>query len=186
VGRAKGAGGDARERLLQAAGRGFRVGGYGGIGVDALAREAGMTSGALYAHFGSKADAFRLAVVHGIAFLRDGVKTFQDRYGPHWCAPFVDFYLGERMDVGMEEACALPSFTPDVGRADAATREAYESELNRLIETLAAGFGDPPDRKRAWAFLAVLSGGAGIARAVKDEGLRAEMLAAAADAAKAI
>jgi AcrR family transcriptional regulator len=186
MGRAKGAGGDARERLLQAAGRGFRVGGYGGIGVDALAREAGMTSGALYAHFGSKADAFRLAVVHGIAFLREGVKTFQDRYGPHWRAPFVDFYLGERMDVGMEEACALPSFTPDVARADAATREAYESELNRLVETLAAGFGDPPDRKRAWAFLAVLSGGAGVARAVKDEGLRAEMLAAAADAAKAI
>ncbi len=186
MGRGKNAGDGARERLLQGAGRGFRIGGFGGIGVDALAREAGLTSGAFYAHFGSKADAFRLAVVQGIAFLRDGVALFQDRCGPGWRDPFVDFYFGERMRLGIEEACALPSFTPDVARADAATREAYESELDRLVATLAAGFGDPPDRKRAWAFLAVLSGGASIARAVKDEGLRAEMLAAAADAAKAI
>src|SRR5260221_7887975 len=89
--------GDARARLIEAAGRGFRTGGFGGIGVDALAKEAGLTSGAFYAHFGSKADAFRLAVVHGIAFLRDGVTTFQDRYGSGWRDPFVDFYFGERM-----------------------------------------------------------------------------------------
>ena len=175
-----------RQLLLDAAGRGFRIGGFGGIGVDALAREAGMTSGAFYAHFRSKADAFRLAVVDGISFLREGVATFLTRYGKNWRDPFVDFYFGKRMNVGLDEACALPSFTPDVARADSATREAYEDELDRLIETLAAGFGDSPDRERACAFLAVLSGGASIARAVKDEHLRKEMLAAAGSAAKAI
>ena len=178
--------GDARERLLDAAGRGFRTGGFGGIGVDGLAREAGMTSGAFYAHFDSKADAFRLAVVDGLSFLREGVAKFQARYGSNWRGHFVDFYFGERMKVGIEEACALPTFTADVARADAATREAYETELNQLIETLAAGFGDPPDRKRACALLAVLSGGASIARAVKDQRLRKEMLAAAVSAAKAV
>ena len=178
--------GEARERLLDAAGRGFRSGGFGGIGVDGLAREAGMTSGAFYAHFSSKADAFRLAVVDGISFLREGVTKFQTRHGPKWRDRFVDFYFGERMKVGIEEACALPTFTPDVARADSSTREAYEAELDRLIETLAAGFSDPPDRERAWAFLALLSGGASIARAVKDERLRKEMLAAPGAAAKAI
>ena len=184
--RPKKPGGDARERLLAAAGRGFRTGGFGGIGVDGLAREAGMTSGAFYAHFSSKADAFQLAVVDGISFLREGVAKFQARHGPNWRNRFVDFYFGERMKVGIEEACALPTFTPDVARADSSTREAYQAELDLLIETLAAGFGNPPDRERACAFLALLSGGASIARAVKDEHVRKEMLAAAGSAAKAI
>jgi TetR/AcrR family transcriptional regulator, transcriptional repressor for nem operon len=177
---------DARKRLLDAAGRGFRTGGFGGIGVDGLAREAGMTSGAFYAHFNSKADAFRLAVVDGMSFLREGVTKFQARHGPDWRDRFVDFYFGERMKVGIEQACALPTFTPDVARADPLTREAYDAELDRLIETFAAGFGDPPDRERACAFLALLSGGASIARAVNDERLRKKILAAAGAAAKAI
>ena len=57
--RSKASEGDARERLVEAAGRGFRTGGFGGAGVDALAKGAGLTSGAFYAHFDSKAEAFR-------------------------------------------------------------------------------------------------------------------------------
>ena len=47
----------ARTRILDAAGRGFRRLGFGGIGVDGLAKEAGVTSGAFYGHFPSKAEA---------------------------------------------------------------------------------------------------------------------------------
>jgi TetR/AcrR family transcriptional regulator, transcriptional repressor for nem operon len=57
--RAKKDEGDARDRLVEAAGRGFRAGGFGVAGVDALAKGAGLTSGAFYAHFDSKAEAFR-------------------------------------------------------------------------------------------------------------------------------
>ena len=100
--------GDARTRLAVSVGRGFRTGGFGGAGVDALAKGAGLTSGAFYAHFESKADAFRLAVADGLAFLRGGIAQFQAQYGSGWREPFVDFYLGERMEVGLDEACALP------------------------------------------------------------------------------
>ena len=41
--RSKGNEGDARARLVEAAGRGFRTGGFGGTGVDALAKGAGLT-----------------------------------------------------------------------------------------------------------------------------------------------
>ena len=37
---------ETRQRILDAAGRGFRKGGYDGIGVDGLAKQAGVTSGA--------------------------------------------------------------------------------------------------------------------------------------------
>ena len=62
-----------RQQLLQGAGRGFRKAGFGGIGVDGLAKEAGVTSGAFYVHFDSKAQAFRESVALGMAELRGGV-----------------------------------------------------------------------------------------------------------------
>ena len=78
--RQKGHDGEARARLVEAAGRGFRESGFGGAGVDALAKGAGLTSGAFYAHFDSKAEAFRLAVADGLAMLRNGVVAFQSKY----------------------------------------------------------------------------------------------------------
>src|SRR5438445_11926446 len=184
--RAKGHQGSARTRLVEAAGRGFRSGGFGGTGVDALAKGAGLTSGAFYAHFDSKAEAFRLVVSDGITTLRNGVTAFQEQHGRFWRAPFVDFYLGERMELGLSEACGLPSFSPDVARADDETRAVYEAELTKLVEVLVAGFRGAHASERAWSFLAVLSGAAAMARAVKDDRLRREILNAAGMAAKAI
>ena len=178
--------GDARARLVEAAGRGFRSGGFGGTGVDALAKGAGLTSGAFYAHFDSKAEAFKVVVSDGIATLRNGIAAFQQQHGRGWRDPFVDFYLGDRMEVGLDEACGLPSFSPDVARADDATRAVYDDELTRLVEVLVAGFRGAHASERAWAFLAVLSGAAAMARAVKDEKIRREILAAARTAAKAV
>jgi TetR/AcrR family transcriptional regulator, transcriptional repressor for nem operon len=178
--------GDARARLVDAAGRGFRESGFGGAGVDTLAKGAGLTSGAFYAHFGSKAEAFRLAVADGLAFLRGGILKFQESHGRNWREAFIDFYLGQRMQVALDEACGLPSFSSDVARADDATRKVYEAELELLVEAIAAGLRGAHARERALALLAILSGAAAMARAVKDEGARREILAAANVAAKAI
>src|SRR5882724_4597642 len=178
--------GDARTRLVEAAGRGFRSGGFGGAGVDALAKGAGLTSGAFYAHFDSKAEAFRLVVSDGLATLRNGIASFRERHGHGWRDPFVDFYLGERMQLGLDEACGLPSFSSDVARADDVTRVVYEAELKSLVEVVATGFRGAHASERAWAFLAVLSGAAAMARAVKDDRIRREILNAAGVAAKAI
>lgn len=178
--------GDARARLVEAAGRGFRSGGFGGTGVDALAKGAGLTSGAFYAHFDSKAEAFRLVVSDGLKTLRNGIASFQESHGRHWRDPFVDFYLGERMQLGIDEACGLPSFSSDVARADDATRAVYEAELKSLVEVVTSGFRGAHASERAWAFLAVLSGAAAMARAVKDDRVRHDILNAAGVAAKAI
>jgi hypothetical protein len=43
---------------------------------------AGLTSGAFYAHFDSKAEAFRLVVADSLALLRNGVIAFQERHWP--------------------------------------------------------------------------------------------------------
>src|SRR5258708_12391069 len=112
--RSKATEGDARARLVEAAGRGFRTGGFGGTGVDALAKGAGLTSGAFYAHFDSKAEAFRLVVSDGLATLRNGIAAFQQQHGRAWRDPFVGFYLRDRLYLPLSEACRLPSFSPDL------------------------------------------------------------------------
>ena len=79
------------------------------------------------------------------------VAAFQQQHGRAWRDPFVDFYLGERMELALSEACGLPSFSPDVARADDATRAVYEEELTRLVELVAAGFRGAHADQRAWS-----------------------------------
>src|SRR5437588_5134539 len=147
--------GDARARLVEAAGRGFRTGGFGGTGVDALAKGAGLTSGAFYAHFDSKAEAFRLVVADGLTTLRNGIAAFQEQYGRGWRDPFVDFYLGERMQLGIDEACGLPSFSPDLARADDATRAVYQQGLTGPLVGAAARFRGHRPNQLSRSLLAV-------------------------------
>lgn len=186
MGRPKGSNSNARERLLEAAGRGFRQGGFGGVGVDSLAKDAGLTSGAFYAHFSSKTDAFRATIDHGLRLLLDGVALFKDRHGPDWLEPFIEFYLGAQMEVPLSAACAMPSFALDAARADEAGRDAYQAGLLKVAEAVADGLQGPDARDRAWRLLAILTGGAAVARAVTDAGVRTEILKAAKAIAKAI
>jgi len=170
----------ARTRILGAVGRGFRRLGYGGIGVDGLAREAGVTSGAFYGHFTSKAEAFEAAAVAGITELREAICGLQATAGDTWLAAFVDFYLSTKRTCELGESCALQSLTPEVARAEHPTRAAYEAELLRLVEAAAAGLPGTAAarRKLAWTILAMLSGGVTLARASNDPRIGAQIAAA--------
>jgi TetR/AcrR family transcriptional repressor of nem operon len=178
----------ARARILAAVGRGFRKRGYGGVGVDGLAKEAEVTSGALYGHFASKDAAFREAVVAGIDELRVGVETLRAEHGAKWVEVFVDFYLGHRRVCDLGESCALQSLTPEVQRADAGTKAAFQHEMRAVVNAVADGLpgGAEADRaRRAWALLAILSGGVTLARAVADPAVSNEIAAALRKAALA-
>ena len=181
--RHKGSTSNARERLLAAAGRGFRTGGFGGIGVDGLAKEAGLTSGAFYTHFGSKTDAFRLALHEGFEFFHQGIAAIREKAGKNWVPALVNFYFKERMEVALCEACVLPSLTADAMRADDETRFAYQEDLKKLAETIAEGMPGKDAAERAWSLLALFAGGAAIARTAMDNELRAAILASVRESA---
>jgi len=174
--RPKGSTSNARSRLIEAAGRGFRTGGFGGIGVDGLAKEAGLTSGAFYAHFGSKTEAFRFALHEGFEFFQRGIAVLRQRVGKNWLTALVNFYFKERMEVDLCEACVLPSLTADAMRGDDETRIGYETDLQNLAETLASGMSGKGAAERSWTLLALFAGGASLARTVKDETMRAKIL----------
>ncbi|WP_419688445.1 TetR/AcrR family transcriptional regulator [Burkholderia theae] len=159
---------ETRARILEAASRLFRQEGYGGSGIGPLTKAAGVTNGAFYGHFKSKGEAFRSVVLDGLEQLRQGVATFKAEHGARWRRPFAAFYLGPRRTCELAESCALPSLSPEVMRADDDTRDAYEQALRQIVDEVASGLGDPPDDDRAIAYLALLSGGVTLARAVRD------------------
>lgn len=187
MGRRKASEADTKDLLIEAAVRGFRIGGFGGSGVDGLAKRAGLTSGAFYAQFGSKAEAFRVSVQHGLDVLLDGVETFQNAHGENWLPQFVEFYLGDLMNADLEEACALPTFSADVIRADQSTREMFESRFYQIAVRISSGLTGADREARAYALLSILAGAANTARAMPEGSeIREHILAAAKAAALSI
>lgn len=172
-----------RQRIADAAGRGFRQGGFGGIGVDGLAKQAGVTSGAFYVHFGSKAEAFREAVAQGMAGLKLGVLHFQAEHGRQWWPEFVRFYLGVKRTCDLCDSCTLQSLSPEVARADAASQAAFEAGLLEVAQAVIDGPASPAaprELSAAFAALASLVGAVTLARAVSSPAL-SEQIAAAAE-----
>ncbi|MGJ5181003.1 TetR/AcrR family transcriptional regulator [Bradyrhizobium oligotrophicum] len=182
---------ETRARVVAAAGRLFRTAGYGGAGIDALTKAAGVTNGAFYGHFKSKSEAFRTAVLSGLDELRHGVAVLKASEPNGWLETFVNFYLGYKRTCDLGESCALPSLSADVMRADRQTRAAYTAELRRLVGEIAAGLprdGDaaaytPAQADQAIVLLAMLSGGVTLARAVSDPALSERIAKLVAQAA---
>jgi len=179
---------ETRDRILSAAERAFSIHGYDGVGVDGLAAQAGITSGAFYGHFRSKAEVFRAAAVAGLQRLRGGIVQFHAQPDRPWVRPFMQHYLAPPFRQGLEGGCALPSLSAEVARSDPGTRACYEAEMLRLVDTLAASLPNASltARRRAWAMMALLAGGATLARSVEDAGVAAEIAAAVTDTVAAI
>jgi AcrR family transcriptional regulator len=159
------------QRILEAVHSGFRKHGYDGAGVDGLAKEAEVTSGAFYAHFGSKAGAFREAIHVGLTQVKEAVENLQETYGDNWLDEFSDFYLGEKRCSDLSNSCAMQSLTPEVTRSDDETRSIFESDILEVVEIFAQGLSEKDDKKnseKAWATISMLIGGVTLARAVKD------------------
>ncbi len=178
---------ESRARIIDAAGRGFRSHGYGGIGVDGLAREAGVTHGGFYGHFSSKAEAFKAAVVAGLQQLRAGVEAVRSEQGKSWIGAFAAFYMGPKRTCTLAEACTLPSLSAEIERSDPAIRLAYQEELQRVMEAVAAGMPGESEAERnarAWVLLSLLAGGVTLARAVPDVSVAEQIAAAVRQAAE--
>ena len=164
------------EKILAAAERSFKKQGYNGIGVDGLAKEAGVTSGAFYGHFSSKLSVFSAAIVSGLSELRVAIESMQKLYGEKWWPEFAKFYMGQKRVCDLSQSCALQSLTAEVSRSNAEIRAIFESELLKII--MIASEENKLNTDKAWCNLSMLIGGVTLARAVKDEKVSNEIAVA--------
>ncbi len=174
---------EGRARLLAGAGRSFRAFGFGGVGVDGIAKESGVTSGAFYAHFPSKAAVFEEVVTIGLADLAAGIRGFRTD-GAGWAERLVNFYLDARLTCDIRESCALQSLTAEAARGAEEVRLGFGEGFDLAVQALTApDDADPLDHDVAIALLSLLSGGVTIARALPDDAARAAVAVAVRRAA---
>lgn len=161
-----------RQRIIDAAGQSFRSNGYAGIGVDGIAKAAGVTSGAFYAHLGSKDKAFEVALISGLDEVIAAVPVFQADHNEEWVKAFANYYLGRAHREDLAYGCAMTTLSPEVVRTDENMRATYESKMKKIVKLLAIGLADgsvEEKQARAWALLGTLIGGLTMARAVKSK-----------------
>lgn len=125
---------ETRERLLDAAARVFELKGYEGATVAQIAREAGVSSGAIYAHYASKAE-----------LLADALRAHAERAtasvlppGSSTDAVTLLVALGTRLGTREHEATSLLAEALLASRRDAELAQVLAAALGER-EALMAG-----------------------------------------------
>ncbi len=177
----------SRDALLRAACRIFREKGFAGVGVDQLSESAGLTSGSFYKHFAGKSEILLEVARAGVDRVAKRIRSIRasgkvDPAGG-WVNDFATLHTSKEHLRSVGLGCNLPSLTPEVVRAERPVKEAYEESLVRAMDAMLEEpplAGEPDGQARALAMLAVLSGGANMARAVANP----EMSTAIAEAVR--
>jgi TetR/AcrR family transcriptional repressor of nem operon len=163
---------ETRTKMIDAVSRGFRKHGYAGIGIDGLSKSAGVTSGAFYSHFGSKDEAFSMALAIGLDDVINSLPAIQRDRGSDWVKFFAGYYLAESHRSDMEQGCAMATLTPEVVRFGPDIHEVFEEKMSAIVKIVAQGLAGGTESSRdvrAWSMLGVLIGGINIARGMKSE-----------------
>ncbi|MFT5563179.1 MAG: TetR/AcrR family transcriptional repressor of nem operon, partial [Litorivivens sp.] len=136
------------------------------------AKKAGVTSGALYAHLGSKDGAFEAALSAGLDEVIASIPEFQLQHGKQWIKAFSDYYLGQAHRDNLSCGCAMTTLSPEVVRTKPELHAIYEKKMIEIVELMAEGLIGKSDEERlarAWAVLGTLIGGLTLARAVASK-----------------
>lgn len=163
----------SRERIVEVAAARIREQGTEAPGVAEIMREAGMTHGGFYKHFGSRDElvvaALEEAMRAGDRRVTELVATSEDPL-----AAFVDWYVSAEHVANPSTGCAVAALGADVGRgASSELREVYKSQVERYLALLEQLLGT---RERASVALATLVGSITVARGLGDPVLSEKIL----------
>lgn len=165
-------------QIVEIAAQKMRESGTEGPGVAEIMKAAGLTHGGFYKHFDSRDDLVAEAVEAAVAQSREGfAEVVEGADDP--LAAFVDWYLspGHRDDAG--GGCAVVALGADAARSDERVRATYTGQVERYIAQMEGLLEGDDVRRRAIAAVSEMVGALLISRAVSDEALSEEVLAAA-------
>lgn len=165
---------------MKSAGAQFRAEGVKGATIPGIMKHAGLTVGGFYKHFASKSDLFCAMIEETLQRTLDRLRALPGK-GREWRETAAAVYLSRAHRNNLEGGCPIPALAADIQREGREAQEAFESTLSALIDEIADRMdtGDAKcDRERAWAYLATLTGGLTLSRAISDDALAAEVLRA--------
>lgn len=175
-----------RAVLVRTASKLFREKGLDGVGVAEIAKEAGLTHGALYAHFASKDELALEALGAGLE-QSQAVLFSNTTEGVPDLNKFLDFYLSVDSRDNPGGSCAMAASLSDVARHDKAMSARFSEGFLVLVRAferhLAQAMPAAAAMDQALAAVAALVGGLAMARATAkgNPALSLRMLAVSRD-----
>jgi len=162
-------------RILGAAGKLFREGGFAATGVSSVMGAAGLTVGGFYAHFRSKEGLLAQALVHALKEI-DGVwfTGLEDTTGEPFIREIVRRYASRQHRDNVSGGCPLPALLPEIARADPEVRDAFTTYIDDFTQEVSSRSGRSQDEVLAWT--AMMIGGLLLSRAVSDPALSDRIL----------
>lgn len=159
------------DRIVATAARAIRRGGFQGVGVADIMKEAGLTHGGFYAHFASRdallAEALERAGQEAATRVAD-YTAVRRKQGASAFRALVDGYLAERHLGSTETMCAVAALASEMSRQCPEVRNAAAERVRGLVTLVEHSLPPGAPAKSAAVIASQLVGALQLARALGD------------------
>ncbi|MBV9086296.1 MAG: TetR/AcrR family transcriptional regulator [Acidobacteria bacterium] len=166
-------------RIVAIAAKRFRERGLDGIGIADVMKEAGLTVGGFYKHFGSRDELVAEALASSVSTQRKRAEAAAAAGAPRSYEQMVADYLCEEHRDSPGTGCVFAALGPDIGRSGKATRAVATERIRKNVDSFATAWGGK-DKQAARAggivTLSALVGAMVLARTASDDSLSREIL----------
>jgi AcrR family transcriptional regulator len=174
----------SHSRIMEVAAERFRCDGIAASGLAMIMSDAGLTNGAFYSHFQSKAELVGESVVAAMETQSQQMREVL-AYGGLEMA--IEAYLSSEHRDNPGKGCASAALLPELARQSPDTREVYTDRFLSLVSQISAALPQAKDPEGvALGVFATLIGALQLARAVEGRELSDRILAAGKDAARTL
>lgn len=170
----------SRQKILKSAAELFARQGYAHTSIDQVMQHARLTRGAFYAHFSSKSDLYKEAIIHAArssALLRQKPAHMTEQ---EWLDTLVQWYLSMEHVTQKTGACPIAFLATDVAVREPQVRSTYTRVFNNMNK-LISGYTKnslQDDDTTALAIMAMMIGGVAVGRALNDRDTTEKLLEA--------
>jgi TetR/AcrR family transcriptional regulator, transcriptional repressor for nem operon len=171
---------ETHRKIVSDASRRVRAEGLSGAAVSTVMKDAGLTHGGFYKHFGSKDDLLLESVREGFREIEGTLvrAAEQSPPGEAWKS-VVKTYLSMELCEHPERGCPLAALSPELARADKKMKPQIAAELvnykNRMLPFMPGQ--QTGDKERAFfAIFSTMIGAVEIARLLPDRAMRDKVL----------
>lgn len=174
-----------RQRIVKVAAERFRNDGIAASGLAGIMSEAGLTNGAFYPHFDSKAALVRESVASALAGQTESLREIAAKGG---LEAVISAYLSPQHRDNPGTGCAMAALLPELARQPTAIREVCASHFRETVRRMASALpADMHDQEGvAISLYATLIGTLQLARAAQGSPFSDRILKAGAEAARTL
>jgi TetR/AcrR family transcriptional repressor of nem operon len=174
-----------RRQIIEVATERFKDDGIAASGLAGIMSDAGLTNGAFYPHFQSKAELVRECVATALEDQTNRLQDILSRGGPE---AVIDAYLSAEHRDNPRSGCPSAALLAEIAREPVETRRMFAERLLSMLRKMSSAL--PPQASNSEGALlgvyATLVGALQLARAITGTELSDRVLTAGANAARAI